>query len=325
MAVVRVKGRYVDVDIEAELREYDWGYNAKWTPEKLVASSPFRTDRRASFFVNLSGEYAGTWADSGAIDYEYSSGNFVKLIALLRDIDYEEAAEYLLEKYGIMYDVKPNQPIRIMPPKIYTPFQYKYIEHSPIVEATSPYLLSRGISPEIQELFGVGYDEKHRGFTAIPWRHNGRIANILYRSTRGKYFFFADDATPIKRLVFGIEHAGESAVLCEAAIDAMSWHTAGIPAIAVGGAHLSREQAEIIKRSRIKRLYLGGDNDERGRQLNKQAAELLRGYAELYEVDYGEEKDANDVLMRRGVEALRAIYNAACPVPLLQIRGHPHG
>ncbi len=306
MTTIVIRGNHVEIDIAEELSEYDFGYNPRWTTDKLIASSPFRDDNAPSFFVNLTGDYAGTWADSGALDYEYARGNFVKLIALLRGISYEEASDYLLEKYGILYEIKPNEPIRLPAPKLMTMRRNTYIEDNPIIEATSPYLLSRGISAEVQAKFKIGYDEAQPGFTAIPWHFGGRLANIMYRSTRGKYFFYVDNGTPIKRLLFGIDQAEEYAVLVEGVIDAMSWQEAGYSSLAVGGAHLSREQAEMIKRSGIKRLYLGGDNDEQGRKLNRQASEMLRGHVELFEIDYGKYKDANEVLIE-GKDKLAAI------------------
>src|SRR5690625_8050482 len=97
MSVINVKGKQVDVDIAEELATYSWE-NERWTSDKLVASAPFRDDNAPSFFVNLSGEYAGTWGDSGSIDEQYSRGNFAALIAYLSGIGYEEAEEYMLEK-----------------------------------------------------------------------------------------------------------------------------------------------------------------------------------------------------------------------------------
>lgn len=319
--IINIRNYSVEIDIADELREYDFGYNARWTSDKLIASSPFRDDNRASFFVNLDGEYAGTWADSGALDYEYARGGFVALIAHLRSITYEEASDYLLEKYGALYEIKPDEPIRIPAPKLKERRSFEYIEDNPITQATSPYLLSRGISAEVQAEYGVGYDERHRGFTAIPWHFGGRLANIKYRSTRGKYFFYAENGASINRLVYGIDQAEESAVLCEGEIDALSWRHAGISAIAIAGAYLSDSQAEIIKRSKIERLYIGGDNDEQGRKLNRQVVEELRGYVELYDVNYNEEKDANDVLRHRGVRELQAIIDRSSPIPAIQLSG----
>lgn len=304
MTILNINGHSVQVDIAAELSEYNFD-NARWNADKLIASSPFRDDRAPSFFVNLSGEYAGTFADSGALDYDHARGGFVKLIGLLRGTSYEEAGDYLIEKYGTLYAIKPDEPIRIAKPKIARKEVVKPIENNPIIEATSPYLITRGIGADVQALYGVGYDEGVRGHTAIPWRTpTGSLANILYRSTRGKMFHYYEGGAPIKRLLFGMDIVEETAVIVEGVIDAMSWEMAGISAIAVGGAHISREQIDLIKRSRIRRLYLGGDNDEQGRKLNRQVAGALRGYVELYTVDYGTEKDANDVLLRKGLVKL---------------------
>src|SRR5690625_5121352 len=139
MAIINIRNHSIQVDIESELRDYDFGYNARWTADKVIASSPFRVDNRASFFVNLAGEYAGTWADSGAIDYEKARGNFISLIAHLRGISYDEAGDYLLEKYGSLYEAKPGEPIRLPSPKLREPLRYTYSEDNPVTQATRPY------------------------------------------------------------------------------------------------------------------------------------------------------------------------------------------
>src|SRR5699024_1011132 len=250
-----------------------------------------------------------------------SSGNFVKLIALLRGISYEESADYLIEKYGALYEIKPDEPIRLRPISLREPVRRAIAIDNPITQAVSPYLLKRGISEEVQRRAGVGYDEQYRGFTAIPWMtEGGDIATVFYRRTAGKQFFYNAEGTPKSRLVYGIERAEERAVIVEGPIDALSWETAGMSAIAVGGASLSRDQAEIIKRSRIKRLYLGGDNDGQGAKLNDQIRKEMSGYVEMYSVDYGEEKDANAVLVRQGVSGLRSIFNRAIPIRAIHLR-----
>src|SRR5690625_7239784 len=146
--IIKIRSHDVEIYIAEELSEYDFGYNARWTADKLIASSPFRDDNRASFFGNLTGDYAGTFADSGALDYEYARGNFVKLIAHLRGISYEEACDYLLEKYGALYEIKPDEPIRLPSPQLREPFRHTYLEDKPVTQATSPYLLSRGITAD---------------------------------------------------------------------------------------------------------------------------------------------------------------------------------
>src|SRR5690625_3238030 len=207
MTILNICGHSVQIDIESELREYGFGHNARWTPDKLIASSPFRDDNAPSFFVNLTGEYAGTWGDSGSIDEQYSRGNFVALIAHLRGETYDEAEEYLLEKYGALYEIKPDEPIRVASPKLSERRAVINVLPADLVtQAISPYLLSRGISEEAQRKFAVGYGEDIPGYTAIPWHDtNGRLANVKYRSTSGKKFFYAKDATPVSSLVYGLD------------------------------------------------------------------------------------------------------------------------
>src|SRR5699024_2898635 len=131
--------------------------------------------------------------------------------------------------------------------------------------------------------------------------------------------FYNDEGTPISRLLFGIDRANAVAVICEGAIDALSWETAGYSALAVGGAHMSREQFELIKRSPIKRLYLGGDSDKQGAKMDAQVEEELRGYVEMITLEYGKEKDANEALLLQGVGGLRSILNRASPIRAIQI------
>lgn len=308
MATITVRGHDIEVDIESELREYDFGYNARWSSDKLIASSPFRSDTTPSFFVNITGDYAGVFGDSGAVDLEYASGGFAKLLGYLRGTSTEEAEEYLLDAYGNQFG--DSEEIRLPTPKLPAKRRlYRRLDESTVTQATSTYLLRRGISEEVQALFGVGYNDKHYGFTAIPWRHaDGRLANVKYRATKGKRFFYEKGATPIRELVYGADvlpvESSVAVVIVEGEIDAMSWWTAGIPAIALGGANITRAQADIIRRSPIKTLLLGGDNDETGSLLNRKIEKALRWDVRMYDVDYGEYKDANEVLLAEGVEGL---------------------
>src|SRR5699024_10457901 len=202
-SIVTVKGADVEIDIAEELSQYDFGYNARWTADKLIASSPFRDDHAPSFFVSLSGEYAGVWADSGAIDDGERSGNFVRLIAHLRGISYEEAGDYLIDKYGVLYALprRPSELIRVPAPRVTTQAKDAPMPcfKAEITQATSPYLLQRGITAEVQAEYRVGYNEKHIGFTAIPFPE---YANVLYRSTRSKRFFYERGGRPLSRMLY---------------------------------------------------------------------------------------------------------------------------
>ena len=312
MPIIRIGSHEVDVDITSELENYEWGYNAKWSSDKLIAASPFRHDSTPSFFVNLEGEYAGVFGDSGAVDDEYTSGGFVKLLAYLRGEGERETAEYLLTEYGRLYtDIED---IRLPEIRLKQRTVYRTLAPNIVTQAVSPYLSTRGISDEAQRQYAVGYNADNPGFTAIPWyTADERLANVKYRSTRGKTFFYEKGATPIRQLVYGLsvvnETNAELAVLCEGEIDALSWATAGIPAIACGGSSISNEQIDAIKRSPIRKLLVGGDNDPAGERLNKEIIRRLGGHVELYSVDYESYSDANEYLQACGGEGLRQLAN----------------
>jgi len=319
MQAIKIRGQELLVDIEEELSAYQFD-NARWQADKLIANSPFRDESRPSFFVNLSGEFAGTWADSGAIDDEMASGNFAKLIALLDGMPIEDAERYLIDKYGVGQAHKPNEPIRLKKPSLRLNDRFKVLDN-PVKQATSPYLIRRGISAQVQELYGIGYDNQFKGFTAFPiFTAEGKLASVFYRrsSFNDKRFFYHREGLPKNRLLYGIHLAEDYAILNEGFIDALSWETLGYPALAVNGARISREQVEMIKRSPIKTIYLAGDNDEAGRRLNRQAYEALRGYVDLYLIDYGNKKDANEALLSPdGIQRLNNVFDNAKRISLL--------
>src|SRR5699024_5991052 len=103
MALITIQDRQVEGDIAHELEQYEWS-NANWTDNKLITSSPLRSeDRHPSFYSDLEGEYAAVLAAPAAADDRYSSGTLPTLLAYLRNETYEESCEYLFEKYDVGY------------------------------------------------------------------------------------------------------------------------------------------------------------------------------------------------------------------------------
>ena len=305
------------IDVEEELRAYEWR-GARWTEEKLIACSPFRDDRRPSFYVWLrddpeSGAKAGYWGDSGG--YEYQRGGFVQLLAFLRNETEQETWEYLAAKYGSTYvdtesmtldlsgwTINPKPKRRGIDPSILDEYRFRH-----------PYLERRGISEKVQRLMRIGYDRKRRAIT-IPWfLPDGSLGNIKYRRVDSKQFWYRKGGMPIRELVYGLDviyrKEIREVVLCEAEIDAMTAMTAGIPAVAVGGAKMSEQQAELIARSPLESVILATDNDEAGEKLREQAIRRLSGYGDLKlaSIPAGY-KDLNE--LRDPLAVQRAIHSA---------------
>lgn len=319
MPTIPIRGIDYDVDVEGELRQFDW-VKPRWTDEKLIAASPFRYDNKPSFFVRLQphGRFpAGVWADLGAYDDEWKSGNFVKLLSFLRNETYEETEDYLRTKYGF---IAGSDEIVLRPPRLKLKRERRplSIDVQPMV---TDYLSRRGIGPDIQRLFGVGYDERTQA-VMLPWRlPDGRLANVKYRKVYGKAFWYVAEQVggwPIRELVYGIDvvysHNVRTAALVEAEIDAMSFWTADMPAIAVGGASFGRVKLDVILRSPIEELIIATDNDKAGEKLRTEIERELRGKLRLKHARFDGVKDANEALQKYGVGALKSVVENADPV-----------
>jgi DNA primase len=299
METITLRGQHVKVDVRGELERFDWGRKAKWQDDKLIAVSPFRYDNSPSFFVNLTGDHAGTWKDSGYEYDEWASGNLIKLLAFMRQETYEETEEYLALMYGIELNYDADIPITArltlenlrnpLPNDWLTPYKYRH-----------PYLTNRSITERVQRMMRIGYDPNTNA-VVIPWLNaNGVIVNAKFRTVKGKIFWYTKNALPVKHNVYGMDAIygvrAKQAVICEAEIDALTWMSWGVPAIALGGAYLNDKQAEMIIRSPIETLVVGADNDEQGEKLKCQIMAKLYNYKELQEVDYPlGYKDANEI------------------------------
>ena len=305
MAIITVLDRQVDVNIREEVEEFEWE-GAKWSDEKLIARSPFRDDRTPSFYITFEGEFAGVFGDSAAEDDYYKSGTLPKLLAFLRNETYEEACDYLLSKYD--YDYTSEEISLITPEPIsFEEPQPNLTLPDPIVYDTE-YLPSRGIHPKIIELQNVFDNGKSVG---IPWYDtNGQLSAIKYRSKKGKEFWYASGSKPVGTLVYGLDTVIERGIsrvaICEAEIDAMTWQSAGIYAIAIGGARINERQVDQIIASGVDEIIIAGDNDAQGRKFNEKIQKFFTGIVDLWETDYssyGTIKDVNEL----GVDKLRKI------------------
>ncbi|AXN39812.1 toprim domain-containing protein [Peribacillus butanolivorans] len=314
MVNVRIRGQDVDIDLEAELSNFEWT-RPSWRAGKFQAASPFRYDRTPSFFVSLDGEYAGCWGDSGHYDAEWASGNFAKLLAFLRNESYEEAEEYLLESYGIPAEAGAQLTLKLPKLQLAQRTRQTLAEDtlSPYSPEPSEYLRLRGIPDEVQRVAGVHFSEINRAIV-LPWRTKaGKLANVKYRKTYGKTFWYAKGAEPIRNLVYGIGQAERTTVLCEAEIDALSWRTAGYAAVAVGGVAFNRTKRDLIIRSPVEELIIATDNDKAGEKLRREVEKEMRGYVRTRQAYIGKclpdggfsVKDANEALVKYGVDALR--------------------
>lgn len=184
------------------------------------------------------------------------------------------------------------------------------------------YLSGRGISDETARSLGIcsgrrffkkaGGEAEAVGF---PYRHQGRITAIKWRSLSGKDF--TQDGSAQTLFLADRIQPGQDVVITEGEIDALSFWQVGIPAVSIPSGALSEGTADDAARlkwlshhdeliNRAENVYLAVDMDGPGQTTANELARRI-GKLKCWRVSFpGDCKDANDTLVRLGAEALAA-------------------
>ena len=185
------------------------------------------------------------------------------------------------------------------------------------------FLKDRGITQEVIDNNKVKSSRDGRG-VVFAYYKNGKIINYKTRAIDSKKFFQAKEAEPIMYNYDRIKNQ-KIVFVCEGEMDALSWEVAGIKyhtsvsqgAPNVGDKNIDKKLECLNTCSEVfenkKKIYIAVDNDENGRFLEK---ELVRrfGAERCLLVDYSPYKDANEVLVKEGVEGLqKRAKNASQP------------
>jgi 5S rRNA maturation endonuclease (ribonuclease M5) len=304
------------VNIREELEEFEWT-RAKWSETQLMSASPFRYDNHPSFYVYLTDTptaKAGSWGDRGSIDPEYERGGFVKLLAFLRDESTEETLEYLSEKYG--FESVANDTPKLNVPTLPQRLRNRQSLDESVLAGYAfrhPYLLNRGVDEKVQRLMGVGYSSQ-AGAVTLPWRlADGKLANVKFRKTVGKAFWYAKGGVAIRDLIYGIDvlyrRKPSVALITEAEIDALTGMSCGYASVATGGSAFNRTKADLLIRAPVDEYVIATDNDAAGRKLRSEIERALRGYKRLSSVVLDGVKDVNELRVKHGVEAVRNVID----------------
>jgi twinkle protein len=152
------------------------------------------------------------------------------------------------------------------------------------------------------------------------------LINIKFRGRR-KIFKLATNAELIFYHLDGIKDKSEC-VITEGEIDAMSFYEAGVhnvTSVPNGAAVGSNQQLIYLDNcieyfAKMKKIVLATDDDMAGRNLRSELARRL-GKERCYQVTYPiGSKDANEVLVKYGSQALKEVYENATVWPLEGIR-----
>lgn len=303
--MIKIHGKTLDINVEEELQPYlDHFPHYSIRGDKLQSCSPFRTENHPSFAVNLEN---GAWIDSGATG-EFRKGSFFDLMAFLQEKD----KDFLISEYLSLYNLE-----QISTDALYLSMQ---LDGKPISTTVftdeqlqeyafrSPYLENRGIAEDVQKMFRIGYDRKNKA-VVMPWSDaDGNIVNIKFRSVMDKRFWYSNGQS-VKRHLYSLNHIKASQFpavwVVESEIDCLRLWTLGIPAVALGTAHVSKEQKHLILNSCIEQIVIATDNDNAGRQCADQLTENFVGSLDVKIFVFPRE-DAKDISDLKNSEILSA-------------------
>ena len=180
------------------------------------------------------------------------------------------------------------------------------------------WLAHRGITNEVADRNHLFSTEREFeiGFPIIK---NGVVVNIAYREFRDKDFRQEPDAEPAP---FGFDDVGgaKTVIIVEGHMDKLAIESAtgireviSVPNGTNPNGDALRLVAEAVKDAEV--ILLAGDGDTVGRGLMELLAPRL-GYSRCRLVEWGECKDANEVLMEEGAYAVENAITGAKPYPV---------
>jgi len=158
--------------------------------------------------------------------------------------------------------------------------------------------------------------------TAINFNYyrNKELVNIKYRDGKKNFKLYKD----AELVFYGIDNIVEMDVIyiTEGEIDAMSLFEAGIFSVCSvpNGASIGNQRLEYLDNcykyfEDKKQIILCCDNDEAGLNLRNELARRF-GQGRCKYVDFGEYKDANEILINKGTSALREVIEKAKSFPI---------
>jgi len=151
------------------------------------------------------------------------------------------------------------------------------------------------------------------------YSRTGELINKKYRGPN-KSFKMVSGA---ELIFYGLDNIGESVIITEGEIDALSFDEAGFGnAISVpNGASKGNQKLEYLSNcyeefSDVKKIYLACDSDNPGQELMHELARRL-GRERCFIVRYPEGcKDANEVLVQHGINAVKDCISNAEAFPI---------
>lgn len=136
----------------------------------------------------------------------------------------------------------------------------------------------------------------------------GELVNVKYRDGKKRFKLFKDG----ELILYNLDSIKETeeVIICEGELDAMAIHQGGFKNVVSvpNGAGLNRINLEYLDNCidhffNKKKILIATDNDAAGRNLQEQLADRL-GKERCYKVVFKDCKDANDCLIKYGIQGI---------------------
>lgn len=270
----------------------------KQTETDIILSCPLglHSDKRPSAGISLDNGVFHCFACGSS----YSLPRLVSV--LLYDTEIRIQGEtYLLEKFADFTVENRETAFKLPKREIRKPKEIQYVSEKELDRYAfyHPYILNRGISKEVIDLFDIGYDKDRRAITFPVKDKQGRCLFIARRSVVGKEYNYPLGA---EKPLYGVDvlarygRLSEPLYITESMINCLSLWAYGFQAIALNGTG-SAEQIEMLKELPYRRLILGLDGDNAGRKGTMKLYEALKKHKLITRLKLEESVDINDILM----------------------------
>lgn len=146
---------------------------------------------------------------------------------------------------------------------------------------TDYWTVKRGLNPSVVAQFGLGFDP-FSGRVTLPLRDmHGRVLGVTFRNldpdARPKYLH--PKGFPVGRHLYGawLLSGQKKVALVEGQVDAVSCWQDRVPALALMGSRITRDQIKTLQRLGITTVVLMLDNDNAGVRGTVDIVEALKG------------------------------------------------
>lgn len=282
----------------------------KRTGSDYVGNCPFHNEKTPSFKIPVNGKFYKCFGCG-------ESGDVFAFVMKQTNCNFNDAVEHVAKHYNFELDkdtkdyVRPVQRLE----KIHPQF-IKYFEDRGISNNT---LLRFKIS---QSLEWMPKAQKETPVVCFNYFRNEELINIKFRGP-GKDFKLAKYAELIFYNIDAIKDT-ETAIIVEGEIDAMSMYESGVynvvsvpngttPKGVMKLPYLDNCAEYFIDK---KQIIIATDNDQVGQNLKDELARRF-GIEKCSFIEYPNDcKDANDVLIKHGRDAVKSMVENAIPFPI---------